>query len=291
MKQPFQQTTGRATQPNKTGLLSSPCVRNSWAMHRLLAFSLALLPILPLAACKRAPLPPPVVLFDQGHGQHFLVGNKGELDLSKLGETFIEQGFQLKASFPDQDLTDESLTNVSTLIISGAFKPISDAEIKVVKKFLDRGGQLCIMLHIGPPLAALLNNLGVDVSNSVVREQTNLPDPETPTDFYVTDLATHPLTKGLTQINLFGSWALNTELPANVIAKTSPQAWVDLNDNKSLDPGDANQAFSVAVTGQLGHGHFVVFADDAIFQNRFLGEQNQQLATNLAGWLKDGSYY
>lgn len=62
-------------------------------------FILALLGlVVPLGACKRAPLPPPVVLFDQGHGQHFLVENKGELDLSKLGETFKALGFQVKMS-------------------------------------------------------------------------------------------------------------------------------------------------------------------------------------------------
>ncbi len=291
MKYLFKKMTGRVAQPNTTRWLATrQCGRTSWAISRFFVLGLALI-LLPLAACKRAPLPPPVALFDQGHGQHFLVGNKGELDLSKLGETFTKEGFQVKASSPDQDFTDEFLTNVSTLIISGAFKPISEAEIKVIQKFLDRGGQLCIMLHIGSPLAPLLNNLGVDVSNSVVHEQTNLLEPETNTDFFVTDLAPHPLTKGLTQINLYGSWALNTEQPANVIAKTNPQAWVDLNDNQGLDPGDANQAFSVVVTGQLGHGHFIVFADDAIFQNRFLVGPNQQLATNLAGWLKGGSYY
>lgn len=264
--------------------------RASWTASKVFALCL-LLTMLPLAACKRAPLPAPVVLFDQGHGQHFLVGNKGELDLSKLGETFTGQGFQVKASSPDQPFSDELLSGVSTLIISGAFKPITDGEIGVIKKFIDRGGQLCVMLHIGPPLASLLNTLGVDVSNGVIREQTNLPEPQAATDFFVTDLAPHPLTKGLSQINFYGSWALNTELPANVIAKTSPQAWVDLNNNKSLDPGDAAQAFSVVVTGQLGHGHFVAFADDAVFQNRFLAGPNQQLAANLAAWLKAGSYY
>ena len=247
--------------------------------------------LLPVGACKRAPLPPPMVLFDQGHGQHFLVGNKGELDLSILGETFVAEGFQVKASSPDQVFTDEALAKVSTLIISGAFKPMNDAEVGVIKKFIDRGGQLCVMLHIASPLASLLNNLGIAVSNSVIREQANLPQPETPTDFFVTDLSPHPLTKGLAQINFYGTWALNVEEPANIIAKTSPEAWVDLNNNKTLDPGDATQAFSVIVTGQLGHGHFVVFADDAIFQNRFLVGPNQQLAKNMAGWLKAGSYY
>jgi hypothetical protein len=208
-----------------------------------------------------------------------------------LGETFTAQGFQVKSSSSDQSFTDDFLANVSTLIISGAFKPIGDDEAVAIKKFIDRGGQLCVMLHIGSPLAPLLNTLGVAVSNGVIREQTNVPDPEAPTDFFVTDLATHPLTKGLTQINFYGTWALNVDQPANVIAKTSPQAWVDLNNNKNLEADDAMQAFSVVVTGQVGHGNFVVFADDAIFQNRFLVGPNQQLANNLAGWLKAGSYY
>lgn len=290
MKHPVQKTAETTVQSNTTGMLHDFHGKSSLDLTKVLTLCL-LVSILPLFACKRAPLPPPVVLFDQGHGQHFLVGNKGELDLSKLGETFTAQGFQVKTSSPDQPFTDAALANVSTVVISGAFKPISDAEVEVVKKFIDRGGQLCVMLHISSPLAPLLNNLGVAVSNGVIREQTNVPQPETPTDFFVTDLATHPLTKGLAQINFYGTWALNVEQPANVIAKTSPQAWVDLNNNNNLDPEDATQAFSVVVTGQLGHGYFIVFADDAIFQNRFLVGPNQQLAKNLAGWLKAGSYY
>lgn len=247
--------------------------------------------LLVLGACKRAPLPPPVVLFDQGHGQHFLVEKKDELDLSKLGEAFVAGGFQVKSSAAEQVFTDDALKNVSTLIISGAFKPVTDDEVVVLKNFIDRGGQLCVMLHISSPLAPLLNNLGVAVSNGVVREQANLLGLDAPTDFFVKDLAKHPLTKDLSQINFYGTWALNVEQPANVIAKTSPQAWVDLNNDKTLDSGDAAQAFSVVVTGQVGHGYFVVFADDAIFQNRFLVGPNQQLAGNLVAWLKAGSYY
>lgn len=291
MRHPVQQErVVKPKQANPTYLLGARGSSFSLDLYKLLTLCL-LLAVATLSACKRAPLPAPVVLFDQGHGQHFLVESKGELDLSKLGETFTAQGFQVKSSSPDQVFTDDLLAGVSTLIISGAFKPISDEEIVVIKKFMDRGGQLCVMLHIGPPLANLLNNLGVAVSNSVVREKNNVPDGEKPTDFFVTDLAPHPLTKGLAQINLYGTWALNVEQPANVIAKTSPQAWVDLNNDKNLDPGDATQAFSVVVTGQVGHGHLVAFADDAIFQNRFLVGPNVQLADNLARWLKAGSYY
>jgi len=36
----------------------------------------------------------------------------------------------------------------------------------------------------------------------------------------------------------------------------------------------------------LGKGGFLVFGDDAIFQNKFMGTNNKALAANLAGWLK-----
>lgn len=250
-------------------------------------FTLLIIPI--TASCRRPPLPPPVVLFDQGHKQHFLIEKNGALDLSNLADIFKQQGFIVKSSNTQFD--ENLLADVSTLIISGPFQPVSPKEIEVLKNFLNDGGQMAIMLHIGSPVAKLLSNLGVAVSNGVVHEQKNIPDAPKDTDFYVTDLAPHPLTKNLKQINLYGAWALNTNLEANVIAKTSPLAWIDLNRNSQLDKGDAVQAFSEVVTGQLGHGHFIVFADDAIFQNSFLVGPNKVLAENLAKWLKQGSYY
>jgi len=39
------------------------------------------------------------------------------------------------------------------------------------------------------------------------------------------------------------------------------------------------------VTGTLNKGDFVIFGDDAIFQNRFLDDDNRKLATNLGKWL------
>ncbi|MBW1897757.1 MAG: hypothetical protein JRI61_01710, partial [Deltaproteobacteria bacterium] len=38
--------------------------------------------------------------------------------------------------------------------------------------------------------------------------------------------------------------------------------------------------------GKWGAGHFVVFGDDAIFQNKFLIEENALIGKNLARWLK-----
>ena len=52
--------------------------------------------------------------------------------------------------------------------------------------------------------------------------------------------------------------------------------------------GDAGGPFTVAVSGTLGAGLFAVFGDDAIFQNRYLDEDNGRLAANLSGWLAGG---
>ena len=74
-----------------------------------------------------------------------------------------------------------------------------------------------------------------------------------------------------------------------IIASSSASAWVDLNGNKQFDPQDAQQAFAVAVAGKYGKGEFVVFGDDAVFQNQFLQGGNLLLATNLAEWFKQAA--
>ena len=248
-------------------------------------------------ACTRPPEPPPTVLFDQGHGQHFVIGNNGELDLSKLAGVFRDQGWEVKSA--NKPFTADLLRNAHALIISGAFKRLTPQEIAVLKDYLNNGGQIAIMLHIGSPVARLLNALGIAVSNGVIRERGNLIQ-DNPTDFLIKDLSAHPLTKGVESIAFYGTWAIDAPLPANSIARTLPGAWIDLNGNKTFDKpvfqefngrkrqvsGDVTQAFTVIATGQVGRGQFVVFGDDAIFQNRFLTGSNEQLARNLATWFK-----
>ena len=177
------------------------------------------------------------------------------------------------------------MSGVSALIISGPFKPLTPPEIEAVLHFLNRGGRLAVMLHIPFPVAPLLRQLGVDFSNGVIREQQGVIGGD-PLNFHITALSPHPLTRDLTSFDAFGVWALHGEGAGIVsIARTSPTAWVDLNGSNTLDKGDATQAFDVVVAGQIGSGRFVVFGDDAIFQNQFLSGGNAALAKNLAWWL------
>ena len=128
---------------------------------------------------------------------------------------------------------------------------------------------------------------GPMISNGVICESENIIE-NTCANFRVTRLKPHGLTKGVKEFSIFGGWALlSTGENASVIAETSPRAWIDLNGDGKLGPGDAVQSFGVLVTGQLGRGRFVVSGDDAVFQNQFLKEGNLRLATNLAAWLAE----
>ncbi|HVO23816.1 MAG TPA: DUF4350 domain-containing protein [Candidatus Margulisiibacteriota bacterium] len=225
----------------------------------------------------------PVVLFDEAHGQRFLAAQNGPLDLSRLAEVLENQGFEIKTA--NQLLTEPLLAHVDALVISGAFKLLTAAEVEAVTRFVERGGRLAVMLHIGPPVADLLHRLHTSISNGVICEPENIIG-DTCTNFRVTRFKPHDLTKGLQEFSIFGGWALlNTGGNTSIVAETGPRAWVDLNGDGKLGAGDAIQAFGVVVAGQVGRGRFVVFGDDAIFQNQFLKEGNLLLAKNLAAWL------
>jgi hypothetical protein len=230
---------------------------------------------------------PPVVLVDEAHGEKFLIDGRGKLDLSQLAAAFRTAGARVESS--RKPLTADRLSRADALVVSGAFAPLSAAEIDAVMHFLDRGGRLAVMLHIPFPLTPLLRRLQVDFSNGVIREREHVIAGD-PINFHVTALGPHPLTRQVDSVAVFGAWALmNEHSGAAIIARTSPSAWVDLNGNGSLDKGDAVQSFGVAVAGQVGRGSFVVFGDDAIFQNEFLIKHNAVLARNLACWLTRAS--
>ncbi len=226
----------------------------------------------------------PVVLVDQSHDQRFVVEKDEPLHLSGFAAIMKAEGFTVRTGA--EPLTDESLKGADVLVISGPFKEIEPNEVDAVSRFLERGGRLAVMLHIGTPFTGLFRRIEVDFTNFVLGEQENIIAGD-PKNFQVKKLADHPLLSGLQQFSLYGGWALkNTADNSRIIASTSPRAWIDFNGDGRLSRGDVMQEFGVAVAGNLGSGRFVVFGDDAIFQNKFLDDSNKKLAKNLARWLK-----
>ena len=257
-------------------------MRSAW--HAVVWFIAA---IVWFGGCAPAAYAGSTVLFDEGHGQKFLIENEGALDLSGLAAVFRSGSAQVRAS--REPITETRLSGVEALVVSGPFAPFTAAETDAISGFLNRGGRLGLMLHIPFPLAPLLRRLQVDFSNGVIRERVNLIGDD-PLDFHVTALSPHALTRDVTTFDVYGAWALRNEGPGlTVVARTSATAWIDLNNNGTLEPRDAVQSFAVVVAGQMGAGRFAVFGDDAIFQNRFLTGGNRALASNLVAWLLPAS--
>jgi hypothetical protein len=242
-----------------------------------------LLPTLVLAA-DPLPVPArPVVLFDQGHGQRFLIEDKGTLHLSSLAG--IIAGSNATVTSSTAPLTDDTLAPVSALVISGAFQPLQGEEVAAVTRFVERGGRLAIMIHIPQPLDQLLTRLEVNFTNYVLREQKNVIGND-PLNFQVVDLTSSELFAGVKGVSVYGAWALTNTAPSvAVVARTSGRAWVDVDGDRQLSAGDVAGTFGVAVLGTLGKGRYLVLGDDALFQNRFMDEQNSTFAVNLAKWL------
>ena len=219
------------------------------------------------------------VLFDEAHGQLFKVDDSKDLGLSKLSSIFKNKNWTIKTS--NTEITDELLNGIDALVISGAFKPVNKSETMAIMRFLEGGGKLSVMLHIGPPVSDLLHTLEVSISNGVLHETGDLVL-KNDIDFTIRDLKDHELTKDLKEFNIYGGWALlPTENHNYAIAQTSENAWIDLNGDKLAD---AQQKFAAVVVGAIGKGEFVVFSDDAIFQNNFLVGHNYSLGENLERW-------
>ena len=224
------------------------------------------------------------IMFDQGHGQKFVIEKQGELQLSRLAGLIREKGYDVKVNAGQ--MNDATLKIADVLIISGAFQPLSPDEINAVIRFVEKGGKLCVMLHIPQPLTGLMSKLKIYASNGVIQEQENTIH-NAPKDFFITNMEKHEITRGLKKIGVHGAWALMTESKtAQIIARTGPKAWVDLNRDGKFNETDARQSFGVVIAGTLGKGRYVIFGDDAIFQNKFLEQENMSLGKNLADWMK-----
>ncbi len=235
-----------------------------------------------LLLCQLASAQAKTVLVDQSHGQPFIIEREGALDLSTFASV-LRENHQLSIS--DGKITSSVLSKVDVLITSGAFVKYDQAELAAINRFINDGGSLCVMIHIAPVYGPLLSSIGVSVSSAVIHETQNTIAKKS-SDFTVSHLVDHPLFADLQFFSLFGGWALKSnEKSGAIIASTTPGARLDINRNRMPDRNDPVAQWGVIVQGKIGKGRYVVFADDAMFQNRFLTKENRQLAKNLSAWL------
>lgn len=227
------------------------------------------------------------VIFDESHMQAFVISKEGELQLSNLAKVFKEEG--LLVSSNKEPITKNILKNIESIVISGPFKEITKDEIEELYNFVNNGGNLIVMLHISPPAIQLFEKFGVTITKGSISEMVNLIYPDKNLDFEVKNFSYSKLFNDITKFSVYGSWGLiSIDKNVNIIAKTSEKSWIDLNRNGTFDENEPKGPFGIIAKGRVGNGNFIFFADDAIFQNKFLKDENLTLAKNLAKLLKEG---
>ena len=91
-------------------------------MRRANAIVVAIALLTATSLCRAAPVKP-VVLFDEAHGQRFLTGQTGPLDLSTLAGLFTAAGWDVRTTH--DRFSVGTLAAVDAIVISGAFAPVT----------------------------------------------------------------------------------------------------------------------------------------------------------------------
>lgn len=241
-----------------------------------------------LAGENKAPQPStaarPRAVFDAGHSEVFSPMKDGPVHYSAFRGMFVKNGF--KTGILSEPITPERLSGAGIYVIAGPMQGFTQDEIDALRTFVENGGSLLVMLHISAPVAALLPEFGVTVSNFVIAEGNNTIKGAAQ-DFYLTDLTGHPINAGVKKIAVFGAWGLLAQGRARATALTSAGAWADANRNRRYDSGEPRQSFAIIAVCECGKGRVVVIGDDAPFANGFMKEAgNARLALNVIKWLK-----
>ena len=224
------------------------------------------------------------ILFDTSHRVIFHPTSDKPLGLKGFTEIFKRMGD--KVLIGNKTLKADSLKGVDVLVLPGSMTSYDKSEIDIIEDYVNNGGSLLVLLHIAPPLARVTERFGIVLSNMVISEKNNLID-KSSQDFYSRDIRVHPVTEGVKEIALYGTWGLLAEKGASILAATTPDAWGDANRNRVYDVNEPMAVIGVVAAAESGRGRIIVVADDAPLANAFLDMgDNRRLATNIASWLR-----
>lgn len=160
-----------------------------------------------------------------------------------------------------------------------------------VRQFVQRGGTVVVASEDNRT-DRLLSELGVEtrIDGRPVRdEREHYRGPALPVATNVND---HPLTDGVESLTLnygtvlnrsrAGNTAPRSERVGEVLVNTSGFAYVDANENETLDFSETVGPRPVVVVEPIGEGAVVVVSDASVFTNAMLDrEGNAQFATTL----------
>ncbi|MBM0743394.1 Gldg family protein [Phormidium sp. CLA17] len=176
------------------------------------------------------------VYFLQGHGERAIDSGQGAMDqaVKQLGDkNFVGKPLTLATS-------SEFPQDADVVVVAGPQKPLLAAEVTALKTYLDKGGNLLLLIdptNPDPKLEPLLNEWGVSLDKRVTIDASgggkliNLG----PADALVSQFGEHPITKDLQGNLAFFSLARPlgikevTGVKATPLLFTNDKSWAESN--------------------------------------------------------------
>ena len=237
--------------------------------------------------------------FISGHGERDVNDVKEVNNLGKFRLILQDEGYEVADLIIKQNL--DLPVSDSILVISAPKKPLLDAELNAIKKFINDGGKTLFLLEPqgSGQIVEMLSAYGFKVGENIVIDPSSKLVGGGDVAPIVAQYPTHKITENFKFATLFpfvstvdvveGS---NTTLQS--IAETSNYSWAETN-LQQFDQGSAEYnegadkmgPLSVAAVGTLeGGGRTAVFGSVDFVSNRFLEfSGNKDLILNTVNWI------
>jgi len=236
--------------------------------------------------------------FITGHGERDVNDVNDVNNLGKLRLILQDEGYEIADLIIKQNL-DLPISD-SILVIAAPKKPLLDAELGAVKKFMDEGGNTLFLLEPkeAQQIVSMLSGYGFNIGNNIVIDPSSKLVGGGDVAPIVAQYPPHKITENFKFATLFPYVRTvdvdqeNTNIHS--IAETSNYSWAETN-LQQFDQGSAEYnegadkmgPLSVAAVGTLeGGGKTAVFGSVDFVSNRFLDfSGNKDLILNAVNWI------
>lgn len=248
----------------------------------------------------------PWLVFTEGHQERSLF-EQNNVSLSNWAQQLQSKGFKLQAlNLLEQKAIPD---NTRVLVIASPLQDFLPGEIKLLRDYLDKGGNLLWLADPKQPasLNALAESLGLEISaKTVLDPNAAMLGINDPRFVLISDYANHPIGQATTSVSLFAEATTVEKSDSDTaldwqytnLLNSQPDAW--LESNSVIQSNVALQAFDAGIdqAGPLSLAYalsreldgrqqrVVVIGDGDFVSNAYLGNVgNLSLAMATMNWL------
>jgi len=259
------------------------------------------------------------VYFVEGHGERPISG-EGEAEpesFTRAADALRNENYSFETLLiaASGDVPDDA----DVVVIAGATRPFLPEEHRALKRYMERGGALLVMVdpRARTDLTDTLAEFGVEFGDDIVvdRMQGLFGRAATP---FAAEYGAHPITEGMREVTMFHvarSVSGRADGPGSFVelVRTGPESWGETNLELFFDQGQAELgsedvrgpvtlaiAGSIATADSEGSGEgeapeagaavsearIVVFGDSDFASNQMIESyRNRDLFVNAVNWL------